>query len=94
MEKPPICQVEGCERQRCSKGIHRGVRRYHRFCSSHRLIYRKTKTLPNLDKCVICGWDGPCDSHRSVSGDGYTEENTFIICPNCHRLLHRGTLTL
>ncbi len=42
-------------------------------------------------KCQLCGWNGPCDLHRKVSGcEGgkYTRENTMLICPNCHRLKH------
>jgi hypothetical protein len=49
-------------------------------------------------KCVICGWDkAECDRHRIVFGaDGglYVEGNVISVCPNCHRLIHRGLLKL
>lgn len=49
-------------------------------------------------KCSLCGWDkAPCDRHRIVFGcDGgkYTLGNTLSVCPNCHRLIHMGLLTI
>lgn len=45
------------------------------------------------DHCSICDWHGPCDKHRVKAGkDGGTYErgNLIVVCPNCHRLLHRG----
>jgi 5-methylcytosine-specific restriction endonuclease McrA len=41
--------------------------------------------------CMLCGWIGPCDVHRKVpesQGGRYTDENSILICPNCHRLQH------
>jgi len=45
--------------------------------------------------CSLCGWVGPCDFHRIIAGkDGgkYVWSNIAILCPNCHRLHHRGLL--
>ena len=51
-----------------------------------------------LSRCSMCGWDkAPCDTHRIVPGkDGgmYTQDNIAILCPNCHRLVHKGLLKL
>ena len=44
--------------------------------------------------CQRCGWNKSyCDLHRIVNGkDGglYTLDNVEILCPNCHRIEHRG----
>jgi 5-methylcytosine-specific restriction endonuclease McrA len=46
--------------------------------------------------CQRCGWnESYCDLHRIVEGkDGgkYTMDNVLILCPNCHRIEHRGIL--
>lgn len=51
-----------------------------------------------LLKCSICGWDkARCDMHRKINGkDGgrYTRNNIISLCPNCHRLVHLGLLTI
>lgn len=55
----------------------------------------KEKLSREANKCVICGWVGPCDLHRIIHGkDGgkYTAKNICIICPNCHRLEHNNLL--
>lgn len=44
------------------------------------------------NKCSICGWNGPCDFHRKNDGGPYNKENTFLVCPNCHRLIHRNLI--
>lgn len=49
------------------------------------------------NKCELCGWKGPCDIHRKIprhQGGGYTEGNIMCICPNCHRLEHRGLIKI
>jgi 5-methylcytosine-specific restriction endonuclease McrA len=41
--------------------------------------------------CMLCKWHGPCDIHRKIpssQGGRYSEENSMLICPNCHRLQH------
>ena len=52
-------------------------------------------SLIREDRCVACGWEGPCDLHRIVPGKKngkYTSGNTLELCPNCHRLAHKGIL--
>ena len=48
------------------------------------------------DKCMICGWDAaPCDCHHIIpkkDGGENSLENGSILCPNCHRLVGRGTI--
>lgn len=46
----------------------------------------------NFMKCIICDWNGPCDTHRIDEQGKYTKENCLSICPNCHTLYHRGDL--
>lgn len=41
-------------------------------------------------KCLICSWEGPCDTHRLEEQGSYSVKNTISICPNCHRLHHFG----
>lgn len=52
----------------------------------------------NRNKCIICGWNKTiCDVHRVKSGkDGgkYVKENIIVLCPNCHRLVHKELLTI
>lgn len=49
-------------------------------------------------RCLLCGWDkAECDRHRIIPGEKggkYEENNIISVCPNCHRLLHRGLLEL
>ena len=56
------------------------------------------KKLLHSSECFICGWDkAECDVHRIVYGcDGgkYIKGNVLPVCPNCHRLIHRGLLKI
>ncbi len=98
----PICEVEGCNRAVMS----RGNGRYYKLCyKHHREKYgmsnnnaesRRKSKLRNED-CLLCGWKGPCDLHRLRMGKGggkYTKGNTATLCPNCHRLLHIGQMSI
>ena len=45
-------------------------------------------------KCAVCGWDKDnCDLHAINNGE-VKIGNLVSLCPNCHRLLHRGKLKL
>lgn len=58
---------------------------------------RKIRQFGDATLCVLCGWCGPCDFHRVIPGcrgGGYDDGNVVIVCPNCHRLLHRGMLVI
>lgn len=45
-------------------------------------------------KCVVCGWDKDnCDLH-AIDGGKVVVGNLVSLCPNCHRLLHKGKLKL
>jgi hypothetical protein len=48
--------------------------------------------------CSICGWNKTvCDQHRIIfgcNGGKYIKGNLISLCPNCHRLVHRGLLTI
>lgn len=46
--------------------------------------------------CSNCGWDkGTCDIHH-INGrkinDYDNHNNLSLLCPNCHRMVHEGTL--
>ena len=47
--------------------------------------------------CDMCGWDkSTCDFHhiKPISEGGRSNpSNLIVLCPNCHRLAHRGTIT-
>lgn len=41
-------------------------------------------------ECAICGWnESKCDVHHIVSGEE-SFENLIIVCPNCHRVIHKN----
>lgn len=87
--KQGICKIKGCNRPQTSKGIRSGKRRYSTLCSAHHALKR------GIRKASICEWDGPCDKHRARHGkDGgrYRKGNVLVLCPNCHRLVHRELL--
>jgi hypothetical protein len=96
-----MCAVDGCDKLQANKGLVNGVPRYDLHCEKHRRGRFKVAVKPtvrlNKTKCSVCGWKGPCDSHRILRGkDGgrYTAGNVIVVCPNCHRLAHRGLLIL
>jgi hypothetical protein len=107
MDSRPKCSVEGCGNTAKSNGhLKDGSRKYRKYCRKHIAIISGTKRkgsvalrrerFPNK-KCILCGWEGPCDRHRIVLGkDGgqYRKGNVAILCPNCHRLLHLGRLSI
>jgi hypothetical protein len=48
--------------------------------------------------CFICGWDlARCDLHH-INGkdvdDPHVHSNLTYVCPNCHRLIHRGVINV
>lgn len=49
------------------------------------------------DVCMRCGWcEASCDTHHihpRSNGGQYTIDNGVILCPNCHRLAHLGSLS-
>ena len=91
------CSVEGCTRLVMSKG--NGY--YSGFCTKHHkekygMPYDRKAELRD-EGCMLCGWIGPCDLHRlkTARDNGkYTKGNVVTVCPNCHRLLHRGLLLI
>ncbi len=100
------CSVEGCENVREWSYVDHSKVHRRKFCSKHkRLKYglfpkclyavEKFKKEGKCNKCELCGWIGPCDCHRKVigkEGGRYKISNIRSICPNCHRLIHRGLL--
>jgi hypothetical protein len=96
-----ICEIQGCDNKQVSKGLYKGRKRYDCYCSIHRQIikekggYAASFYKMQRKKCELCAWIGPCDRHRIISAKGrgkYTKDNIIIVCPNCHRLIHRGLL--
>jgi len=103
-----ICRIEGCNNLgRWSKRIRNKIyraslcdkhhtKRYgmERSPASRRKSKEKFKDRGLDTKCMICGWEGPCDVHRKDPIGTYNMENMMSSCPNCHRLIHRGLLTI
>lgn len=58
--------------------------------SSNLKSSEKFKMRGHCDSCSCCGWKGPCDIHRPVAQGPYNLENMISLCPNCHRMVHRG----
>ena len=90
----PKCNIEGCNNLSAYNGKTQGYRKL--CCSHHRKKYgisnrrrqdNKKKLILN-NRCVKCGWNGPCDRHRIEQGGEYKQDNVLVLCPNCHRLLH------
>ena len=100
MDKPK-CNMPNCK----NNAMNLGNGKYGKLCSSH---HKKKYNRPVRGKdiakkkflnkvCDICGWEGPCDRHRLLFGQNggqYVKGNVIILCPNCHRLLHLGKLSL
>jgi hypothetical protein len=44
--------------------------------------------------CQICGWNkANCDIHHKIgrsNGGKWEKDNLILVCPNCHRLLHKN----
>lgn len=107
MEIRPKCKNDGCDRLAVSGGKRvDGTRKFKKLCTiCHKNKYemplnrrdRLVRKFPNLF-CILCGWDkGPCDRHRIIygkNGGQYTDGNVISLCPNCHRLLHLGLISV
>ena len=58
---------------------------------------RTIREITSGQPCWHCGWDGPCDIHRIKSGSQggqYEDKNVVVLCPNCHRLVHRNLISI
>jgi ribosomal protein L37AE/L43A len=61
-------------------------------------LSRKIKQLSKniIKSCFNCGWDKSiCDIHHIIEKkDGGSDEinNLTVVCPNCHRMIHRNVL--
>jgi len=99
------CLIEGCTKLQRNKGRGKtGDTVYCKLCNVHhrklfnikdvselRLPYKKIKN----DKCTRCGWsEASCDRHRKKPELGYVPENVVVLCPNCHRLVSFGIITI
>jgi len=88
-----ICSIKGCNRVVDMRGSVNGKRYYRDLCGPHRRERRELNKIRNLNLCSLCSWVGPCDAHRlKGTGSRYSRKNTIVVCPNCHRLIHRGLL--
>lgn len=104
IKERPKCSIENCNNLATTKNKSNGT--FRKLCSKHHKrkygmftnskYYRKVRDFPN-GVCSLCSWKGPCDRHRLLygkEGGAYIKGNVVILCPNCHRLLHLGRLTL
>lgn len=47
-------------------------------------------TKDKMVACEICGIDGVMlHRHRIIPHGEYTDDNVVIVCPLCHKLIHR-----
>ncbi len=50
------------------------------------------------EECMLCGWDKTtCDIHHIISlSSGWEDriENMIMVCPNCHRQIHKWFYTV
>lgn len=103
------CSIDGCKNLGEWDRIKNYKVYRRRICSTHRiklgykernwrrqnLTFQQKYKLRNLcSKCMICGWAGPCDCHRMEKHGRYNLNNVASVCPNCHRLIHRGMLMI
>jgi hypothetical protein len=95
------CYLKEVSRERLANIVpwNRGTRyRNHKIYT----VYKNKKAwatavkLEKGDKCSVCGWDkASCDVHHVVSksdGGCNTIDNGVVVCPNCHREMHKGSL--
>ena len=64
---------------------------------SGRTIVKLLQRL-NLSRCSICGWNKcNCDMHhirdKHIENPN-THDNLTYVCPNCHRMIHRGQISV
>lgn len=91
------CRVEGCEKLTRNKGFYKGKIRYGSTCQKHHGYKGDLKEKMSIENkvCEICGWDKSyCDRHRVKPELGYTVSNVKVLCPNCHRLVTVGLLSV
>jgi 5-methylcytosine-specific restriction endonuclease McrA len=105
-----ICIYSGCNNKRRGKGYgktgplcekhhrQRYPRKLKRSSNSMDLFKKKTRKKDGFKKCFFCGWNKDIlDLHRIIPGSQggkYKLDNVKALCPNCHRLVHSGKLTL
>jgi hypothetical protein len=104
------CVVTGCPNLGAYKHLKDGRVYRSPLCGKHSKIrwgnkrkhqpgYKPT-WLRNIQNtaCVLCKWDrSNVDAHRVIHGkDGgkYKQDNVIGLCPNCHRLVHKGVIKL
>ena len=66
--------------------------------------YRQRKYRSSLSKelntklnhtCSVCGWDKTtCDAHHMIKrAENGSDDEVILVCPNCHRMIHKGLLS-
>lgn len=78
--------------KKCRKKVKRGLRKVESILELSKktvsLILRRARFA-----CVLCGWNkSSCDIHHIVYrhlGGTDDHDNLVVICPNCHREIHR-----
>lgn len=57
----------------------------------------KIKTIHKKKFCSLCGFDKVTEEHHIIplsKGGNDTKENKIVLCPNCHRLVHKGKISM
>lgn len=102
MPERKTCMYLGCTKLGRHKGRTKGGKqRWGRYCEKHHKykghdIDIESHPHYNGEFCQRCKWaEGPCDHHRKDNTKSYKEkDNVVILCPNCHRLVTFGIITI
>lgn len=99
-QKENIWTEEGRERHRNLVG--QSTRGKYK-CNPESLMDLSKRTISKILSriklaCFCCGWDSAnCDIHHIVpkaKGGNDSHSNLTYICPNCHRLAHKGKIAV
>jgi len=84
-----------CQRHREIKAGKREKKQLQRKALAYKVSVEEFSEI-KISECSLCGWDKVnCDIHRikhGCFGGKYIKENIVVLCPNCHRLAHRGLI--
>ena len=100
-----VCKTSNCNNLGFMRGTRNGIKRYSpwcKLCASKKWNLNPRNLMSPRDRlrydfkgfsCSLCGWNkASCDLHRIIpghEGGKYTKENISILCPNCHREVHK-----
>lgn len=79
------------QKERFSVFIETKAPKYYVRRKGRRIYIKDEISLVSKMPCSRCGWnESYCDRHRLIPELGYVKGNVVPLCPNCHRVEHRG----